>query len=64
MRILFLPLCFCLNVAAQQEDYFRKYAGQIPGKVHYLSGVNPKEIILKGVDSAKGVIYGSVKMEG
>ena len=49
---------------SQQEDYFRKYAGQIPGKVHYLSGVNPKEIILKGVDPSKGIIYGSIKMDG
>ena len=48
----------------QQEDYFRKYAGPISGKVHYLNGVNPKEISLKGVDAAKGIIYGAVKMDG
>jgi len=56
---------FCLSsvsiLLGQQEDYFRKYAGPIPGKVHYLTGVNPKEISLKGVDAAKGIIYGAVK---
>ena len=49
---------------AQQEDFFKKYAGPISGKVHYLSGVNPKEMILRGVDPAKGIIYVGLKMEG
>ena len=61
---LFLLSCFLSFVHGQQEDFFKKYAGPIPGKVHYVSGVNPKEITLRGVDPSKGIIYMALKMEG
>ena len=48
----------------QQEDFFKKYAGPVPAKVHYISGINAKEMILRGVDPAKGIIYGALKMDG
>ena len=63
-RILLFWLSTICVLSGQQEDYFRKYAGPIPGKVHYLSGINPKEISLKGVDASKGIIYGAIKMDG
>ena len=51
---LFLLSCFLSFVHGQQEDFFKKYAGPIPGKVHYMSGVNPKEITLRGSGSFQG----------
>lgn len=63
-RILFFWLSSLSCLLGQQEDFFRKYAGPIPGKVHYLTGVNPKEISLRGVDASKGIIYGAIKMDG
>ena len=60
---LFILPCFLSFVHGQQEDFFKKYAGPIPGKVHYMSGVNPKEITLRGVDPSKGIIYMALKME-
>ena len=40
---------FACSLLGQQEDFFKKYAGPVPAKVHYISGINAKEMILLGV---------------
>ena len=56
---------FCILVQAsgqKAEDFFKKYAGEIDAKVHYANASNPKNIVLRGVDPKKGIIY--AKIEG
>lgn len=60
-RIIILSL-FCLPSLGLAEDYFKKYAGKIPVKVHYLKSAATKPMNLLGIDSARGIVY--AEMEG
>ena len=44
------------------EDYFKKFAGKIPVKVHYLKSAATKPMNLLGIDAARGIVY--AEMEG
>ena len=44
------------------EDYFKKFAGKIPVKVHYLKSAAAKPMYLLGLDAARGIVY--AEMEG
>ncbi|MBP51635.1 MAG: hypothetical protein CMI27_00655 [Opitutae bacterium] len=58
-----ISLCLYGQTNGQKvEDFFKKYAGEIPAKVHYANAANPKNIVLRGVDPTKGIIY--AKIEG
>lgn len=52
----------CLPLTGFAEDYFKKYAGKLPVKVHYLKSAATKAMNLLGIDAARGIIY--AEMEG
>jgi len=65
-----LAILSCLVSAGHaSEDYFRKFAGPIPVKAHYTSGLAVKPMELLGVDPQKGIIFakfqggGRIEME-
>ena len=59
---IFLLTQICVLPALLAEDYFRKFAGPIPVKVHYSSGLAVKPMELLGIDPQKGIIF--AKMQG
>ena len=59
----FAFLCFVLVTSSLfSEDYFRKYTGSIPVKVHYLKSTSTRAMELRGLDTQKGIVY--AKMDG
>ncbi len=50
------------NIGFAAEDYFQKYAGSIPVKLHYTNSAAPRPMNLRGIDSQRGIIY--AEMEG
>ena len=60
--VLFVTLTGWVNITTAAEDYFKKYAGVIPVKVHYTNSASTRPMNLRGLDSAKGIIY--AEMEG
>jgi tetratricopeptide (TPR) repeat protein len=59
---LFVALTGSVDISIAAEDYFKKYAGVIPVKVHYTNSASTRPMNLRGLDSAKGIIY--AEMEG
>lgn len=57
-----LGLTSWLGVLDAAEDFFKKYAGVIPVKVHYTNSASTRPMNLRGIDSARGIIY--AEMEG
>jgi len=53
---------FCIPAFGYSEDYFKKYAGKIAVKVHYLESASTKPMNLLGIDAARGIVY--AEMEG
>jgi len=53
---------FCIPAFGYSEDYFKKYAGKIAVKVHYLNSASTKPMNLLGIDAARGIVY--AEMEG
>jgi len=53
---------FCIPAFGYSEDYFKKYAGKIAVKVHYLKSASTKPMNLLGIDAARGIVY--AEMEG
>lgn len=59
----FAFLCFVFVTSSLfSEDYFRKYTGSIPVKVHYLKSTSTRAMELRGLDTQKGIVY--AKMDG
>jgi len=54
----------CVFPALLAEDYFRKFAGPIPVKVHYTSGLAVKPMELLGVDPQKGIVFAKTQTGG
>ena len=52
-----LGLTSWLGVLDAAEDFFKKYAGVIPVKVHYTNSASTRPMNLRGIDSARGIIY-------
>lgn len=59
---LLVALTCWVDVSVAAEDYFKKYAGIIPVRVHYTNSASTRPMNLRGLDSAKGIIY--AEMEG
>ena len=53
----------CVFPALLAEDYFRKFAGPIPVKVHYTSGLAVKPMELLGVDPQKELFLPKLRRE-
>ena len=54
----------CASSVLLAEDYFRKFAGPIPVKVHYTSGLAVKPMELLGIDPKKGIIFAKMQRGG
>src|SRR6056300_427164 len=61
LRVMLLSFT-CLPGFLFAEDYFKKFAGKIPVKVHYLKSAATKPMNLLGIDAARGIVY--AEMEG
>ena len=61
LRVMLLSFT-CLPGFLLAEDYFQKFAGKIPVKVHYLKSAATKPMNLLGIDAARGIVY--AEMEG
>ncbi|NBQ34749.1 MAG: hypothetical protein EBU19_05575, partial [Gammaproteobacteria bacterium] len=61
---IFLLTQICVLPALLAEDYFRKFAGPIPVKVHYSSGLAVKPMELLGIDPQKGIIFAKMQSGG
>lgn len=61
LRVMLLSFT-CLPGFLFAEDYFKKFAGKIPVKVHYLKSASTKPMNLLGIDAARGIVY--AEMEG
>ena len=61
LRVMLLSFT-CLPGFLIAEDYFKKFAGKIPVKVHYLKSASTKPMNLLGIDAARGIVY--AEMEG
>ena len=59
---LFVALTGWVDISTAAEDYFKKYAGVIPVRVHYTNSASTRPMNLRGLDSARGIIY--AEMEG
>lgn len=61
LRVMLLSFT-CLPGFLFAEDYFQKFAGKIPVKVHYLKSASTKPMNLLRIDAARGIVY--AEMEG